>query len=72
MTLSQFKRLQLRELNEFLADAIEANHGNLSRTARELRMHQFVLRRHVKLHGLVSGYGSRAPIRGDATKCRIQ
>lgn len=71
MTYSQFRRLQLRELNEFLADSIAANYGNLARTARELRVHQFVLKRHVKRYGLVEGYGSRRSIRGDATKCRV-
>ena len=71
MTLSTFKRLQLRELNEFLADSISANYGNLSRTARELRVHPFVLKRHVKRYGLVKGYGARRPIRGDAMKCRV-
>jgi hypothetical protein len=71
MTFAQFRRLQLRELNEFLADSISANYGNLAKASRSLRMHPFVLKRHVKRYGLVSGYGSRPPIRGDATKCRV-
>lgn len=71
MTYTKFRRLQLMELNEFLTDAIAANHGNLARTARALRVHPFVLKRQVKRYQLVSGYGSRRPIRGDATKCRI-
>jgi DNA-binding NtrC family response regulator len=71
MTFDQFKRLQLRERNEFLTDAIHANHGNLSKTARELQMPPFVLKRHVKRFRLIDGYGSRKPIRGDATKCRV-
>ena len=71
VTYAQFKRLQLRELNEFLTDAIAANFGNVNKTARDLSMRTFVLRRHVKRYGLVSGYGSRKPIRGDATQCRV-
>lgn len=72
MTLHQFRRLQLKELNEFLTDAIAANYGNLERTAQQLRTHPFVLKRHVKRYGLVNSYGARPPIRGDARKCRVR
>jgi hypothetical protein len=71
VTYRQFRKLQIRERNEFLSAAISANHGNLARTARALQMQPFVLKRYVKQYALVSGYGSRKPIRGDATKCRV-
>lgn len=63
MTFRQFKKLQLQERNEFLADAIREHGGNLSATARALRMHAFVLKRHAKTFGLVENYGSRPSYR---------
>lgn len=60
MTYRQFKKLQLKERNEFFADAIAEHHGNLHATARALGMRHFVLCRHVKLHGLVANYADPA------------
>jgi hypothetical protein len=61
MTFRQFKKLQLKERNEFFADAIAEHKGNLHGAARALGMRHFVLARHVKLHGLIANYGD--PIR---------
>jgi DNA-binding NtrC family response regulator len=71
VTYAQFQRLQIRERNEFLQDAIQAHHGNLARAATALKMPPFVLKRYVKRYQLVPGYGSRRPIRGDARMCRV-
>jgi hypothetical protein len=66
MTYRQFKKLQIRERNEFLSDAIRECSGNLSKTARVLAMQPFVLKRYAKQFELVEGYGSRRSTPGKA------